>query len=163
MHHREFLDNLKKQDGSGKNPSHLSACTLGSSASKDTDSGQCSETQPHHTLQLLILSTQLSFRWPCGLFYYSPMLQLILLLVEPHWFGAIHFFYSWCLIFAPFWPSLLSTHVLLSPIPSSSNKNPKLSCPNCHNPVTKSRLWPIYQQLCEQAQMWSKCTVLPEH
>lgn len=52
--------------------SHWSTCTRGSSASKDTDFGPSPETQSLHTqLQLLILSTQLSFEWPCGLFYYT--------------------------------------------------------------------------------------------
>ena len=67
------LRNLKNQYGSGK----LALCFpliclhSGSSASKDTDFGPSPETQSLHTLQLLILSTQLSFEWPCGLFYYT--------------------------------------------------------------------------------------------
>lgn len=48
---------------------HWSACTQNHGASEDTDSGQGPETQSLHTLQLLILSTQLSFQWPCGLSY----------------------------------------------------------------------------------------------
>ena len=57
------LRNLKNQYGSGK----LALCFpliclhSGSSASKDTDFGPSPETQSLHTLQLLILSTQLSF------------------------------------------------------------------------------------------------------
>lgn len=77
------LNNLRNQDGCGKNNLFpLIYVHSGSSASEDTDFGLGSETQSLHTLQLLILSTQLSFEWPCGLFYY------------PH-----QFYYLFCWLF----------------------------------------------------------------
>lgn len=45
-------------------PAPLIRLHSASSSCKDTDSGPGPETQSHHTLQLLILSTQLSFQWP---------------------------------------------------------------------------------------------------
>lgn len=52
------------------------------------------------TLPLLILNTQLSFQWPCGLFYYTHWFLLLILLVVLlekqfemlHWLSAVCFF-----------------------------------------------------------------------
>lgn len=98
------LNNLKNQDGCGKNNLFpLIYVHSGSSASEDTDFGLGSETQSLHTLQLLILSTQLSFEWPCGLFYYPHQFYYLFCwlfykkrkekeVVRPHQSPTIHFF-----------------------------------------------------------------------
>lgn len=69
------------------------------------------------TLPLLILNTQLSFLWPCGLFYYARWLLLLILLVvlqerqfvRLHQLSAVHF----SCIRMPFWSLSASQMVIL--------------------------------------------------